>query len=114
MTRAAGSFLLDEGLQPERTRLAWRRTCLAAVTGAVVAVRLLPEVMGPVGLVVAALALLGAAVLAVLADRRARQVAQVFRGGARPPGAGVLSLLAGGASAASAVAAVGVLLHAAG
>lgn len=107
------THLLDDGLQPERTRLAWRRTCLAVVTGAVVAVRLLPEVMGVLGLAVALVALLGGGGLTVLADRRARQVARMFRRGGPPPGAGALALLAAGVSASSVIALVGVSLHAA-
>lgn len=106
------TYLLDNGLQPERTRLAWRRTYLAVVTGALVGARLLPEVLGPVGFAIALVALLGGATLAVLAERRARQVARVFRLGDRPPGAGLLALLAAGVSGASAVAVVAVLLHA--
>ena len=38
--------LFDEGLQPERTELAWRRTALAIATGALVSLRLLPELLG--------------------------------------------------------------------
>ncbi|MFC3690072.1 DUF202 domain-containing protein [Aquipuribacter hungaricus] len=106
--------LLDAGLQPERTRLAWRRTTLAVLTGAALSARLLPEVLGPAGMVLALVALAGAGALAVLADRRSRQVVRALRDGGPPPGAGALALLAGGTSAAAAVAAVGVLVHAAG
>lgn len=106
------TYLLDDGLQPERTQLAWRRTCLAVVTGAVVGARLLPEVLGTVGLGIALVALVGSGVLALLSERRARQVVRVFRQGERPPGAGVLVVLAVGVSAASGVAVVAVLLHA--
>lgn len=54
--------LLDAGLQPERTRLAWRRTLLALLVAAVVGERLLAPVLGR-----AALVLAGAGLLAVLA-----------------------------------------------
>lgn len=36
----------DRGLQPERTALAWQRTGLAMAVGALVATRILPELLG--------------------------------------------------------------------
>ncbi|MFC0508403.1 DUF202 domain-containing protein [Micromonospora costi] len=55
----------DPGLQPERTRLAWRRTALAVTVVTVLAVRLAVS-GGPFGALVAGLAVLAwGAVLAI-------------------------------------------------
>lgn len=53
----------DPGLQPERTALAWRRTCLALLAGSLVAARILPEFFGPWS---ALLGVVGAAAAAAL------------------------------------------------
>lgn len=46
----------DEGLQPERTRLAWQRTALTGLAALLVVVRLLVEVSPTVGVLVGVLA----------------------------------------------------------
>lgn len=66
--------LFDPGLQPERTRLAWRRTLLALTAVALAALRLLPAALGPVGAVLPALALVGVGSLWWMARRRSGRV----------------------------------------
>ncbi|PZF57862.1 DUF202 domain-containing protein [Curtobacterium sp. MCSS17_008] len=66
--------LFDPGLQPERTALAWRRTALALVVAALVAVRILPEVLGAWAVLPAGLGLVAAVAVLVAAHRRHRVV----------------------------------------
>jgi len=96
--------LFDSGLQPERTELAWRRTVLAVTVGALVALRLLPGVLGSwaVGAGIVGLAL--AALLWVLAHRRARSTGRaLLHEDEALPGGGLLLLLAGLASTGAAL-----------
>lgn len=65
----------DPGLQPERTELSWRRTLLAISLGALVLLRLLPDVFGSVvWMVPGVLGLAMAFVLWSMARRRYHQV----------------------------------------
>jgi Domain of unknown function (DUF202) len=81
----------DPGLQPERTRLAWRRTLLTLAIGVLVALRFLPATLGGWSL---GLGLLGWGVLWRLAGLRGRRayVALVVVPGPLPGGALLLGL----------------------
>lgn len=63
----------DVGLQPERTALAWRRTALALVVGAVVGIRVLPALLGPWALIPAGLGIVLAVLLLVASHVRYRR-----------------------------------------
>jgi uncharacterized membrane protein YidH (DUF202 family) len=66
--------LFDPGLQPERTELAWRRTCLALGVGSLVAMRILPQAFGSGWWVLGGVAgILASAGLWLAARRRYRQ-----------------------------------------
>lgn len=84
----------DPGLQPERTRLAWRRTLLALTTVALAGLRLLPVAVGPGGVVPPALALLGVAALWWSARRRSRHVDGALADERGLPGGGSTALMA--------------------
>jgi hypothetical protein len=90
-------------LQPERTRLTWRRTLLTLAVGALVAFRFLPATLGVWSLVIGFLAW---GVLWQLASLRGRRihVALVVAPGPLPGGA----LLLGIAAVAVIVAAFGL------
>ncbi|WP_374975820.1 DUF202 domain-containing protein [Microbacterium trichothecenolyticum] len=90
--------LFDDGLQPERTELAWRRTALALAVGSLVAFRLLPSAFGDAWWALGGVAgLLATTWLYLSARRRYRRVNEVLRvegDRARMPGGGVLGILA--------------------
>ena len=100
----------DAGLQPERTRLAWRRTTLTVVVGGLVGGRALGDVSGPLGLAAAAAARGVAGLLGVLARWRTRRVAAVLEAGGTLPGAGLLLVVAALPATCAVLAGVGVLL----
>ncbi len=97
MTRprpATQSPRFDQGLQPERTDLAWRRTVLALMVGSLISARLLPAVLGPWAFMVPLGGVLGAGWLLMGTYRRAREVQRVLLGGsgALPDGRLMLGL----------------------
>ena len=89
--------LFDPGLQPERTELAWRRTCLAFAVGSLIALRLLPAALGsPWWIMVGVVGLAASGVLWVWARGRSRALNTILaRDGdrGRLPGAGPLCVL---------------------
>lgn len=105
--------LFDPGLQPERTQLAWRRTALSIAVGSIVALRVLPAVLGaPVWYLPGIVGVLFAASLWALSRRRF--AAFVGTDAAAPPprmpGAALLAVLACFVAAAGGVALVAMAL----
>jgi hypothetical protein len=88
----SGPALFDPGLQPERTDLAWRRTLLTLAVAALIALRLLPPVLGTWSLGVGLAGLLATGVMWRLADRRARRVQAALLVGEGPLPDGTLLL----------------------
>lgn len=68
------SELFDEGLQPERTHLAWQRTLLALGLGCAVSARLTAPHLGLVGVVVSLAGLAAVQVAYVLVRLRYRRI----------------------------------------
>lgn len=94
----------DPGAQPERTRLAWRRTLLSATACALLLFRLaFSRGLDPVGAVGLALALLCWLALLAMTDRRVRAMT-------RPRPVGVARLLAAVALVCVLMGLLGVLL----
>jgi uncharacterized membrane protein YidH (DUF202 family) len=87
----------DSGLQPERTLLAWRRTCLAIGIGGLLFVRFAVETLGAVALVLGLLGLLLAIGAYIDAARRYRLLHAELTGGRIRPAAAVPITLAAAA-----------------
>lgn len=67
--------LYDQGLQPERTELAWRRTALAIAIGSLVSMRVLPVMLGFAGwIALGVVGLVASALLWIAARSRYRAV----------------------------------------
>lgn len=109
------TFAGEDGLQPERTALAWRRTILALATGTAVASRYLGAGSTWLGVVPPIAALVAGAVLLALTTRRLHGLADALQRAdatGRPtpmPGSGVLGALAVACAAISIAAAAYVV-----
>lgn len=73
--------LFDPGLQPERTRLAWRRTTLTLLVGAVASTRLLAPLLGGWALLVGSAGVVASLLLWRGATRRGRAVDRALEAG---------------------------------
>ncbi|MEW9870812.1 DUF202 domain-containing protein [Arthrobacter sp. HS15c] len=77
--------LFDPGLQPERTALAWQRTCLAFLAGSLVALRVLPPILGPWSLLLSMAGVLEAVLLLSVVRRRYLRHHQILATPDGPP-----------------------------
>lgn len=85
----------DRGVQAERTELAWRRSALAVGVGALIALRLLPELIGGAGAAIGCLGLCTAALIWAGGQRRSRAFARhLANRHVRAPGGTMLLALA--------------------
>lgn len=64
------SRLFDPGLQPERTGLAWQRTCISFLGGSLVAMKVLPQILGEWSVLLGAAGAAEAAILLLAVRRR--------------------------------------------
>jgi putative membrane protein len=67
------SELFDEGLQPERTALAWRRTGISMGVGGIAAMKIFPALFGPWAFIPSALAIAIAVAITAAAQIRYRR-----------------------------------------
>ena len=108
-----GGPILDDGLGPERTALAWRRTGLSFAAASLVAVRILPEILGTWSVVPGGLGVLASVAIIVLAHRRHRVVHRALTGEQQsvPLPSGTLPLITTMITLAGGVVALLIVLH---
>ncbi len=63
----------DPGLQPERTLLAWQRTCLSLAVGNAIAIKYLSDALGPWSTLIGVAGLALCTVVLVVCTRRYRR-----------------------------------------
>ena len=110
------SPVLDEGLQPERTLLAWRRTAVALAVGALVGARVLEPSLGVLALVAGLAGLVVALAVGLAGRRRFLRLARVLDAGGEPlsPGGALPAWTCVAVLAAALAGGVYVLVRAAG
>jgi uncharacterized membrane protein YidH (DUF202 family) len=86
IVRAGSAKPWDQGLQPERTALAWRRTALALCAGLVIAARTVAHQVPWLALELPVLALAIGIAVARAAHLRSRRLDTHLRGRASAPG----------------------------
>ncbi|MFV0319205.1 MAG: DUF202 domain-containing protein [Microbacterium sp.] len=69
-------MMSDRGAQAERTELAWRRSALAVGVGSLIALRLLPELIGGAGAAIGCLGLCAATLIWATGQYRSRAFAR--------------------------------------
>ncbi|QDP96670.1 DUF202 domain-containing protein [Microlunatus elymi] len=109
----SGGPVLDDGLGPERTALAWRRTGLSFAAASLVAVRILPELLGTWSVIPAGLGVLASILIIVLAHRRHHAVHRALIGEQErsPLPSGTLPLLTAVITLAGGGVALLIVLH---
>ncbi|MDZ8201045.1 DUF202 domain-containing protein [Microbacterium sp. SSW1-59] len=102
----------DPGLQPERTLLSWRRTCLALAVASLVSVRFAAEVLGGAALAFGVIGVVMAIAAYIAAGHRYRRAHRALsRAGELPTDGSALLLMLGAlvtVGAACAVYVVGI------
>ncbi|AKS31478.1 DUF202 domain-containing protein [Mycolicibacterium goodii] len=102
------NYLIDSGLQAERTRLAWRRSVMSLVVASLVCLRGLTRVTGASAIFYVAVALSCIVIVSVVCIRRSRVVEAALRVGRALPGGAALCMFAGACSV-SAMSAIAIL-----
>ncbi|MBG6056344.1 uncharacterized membrane protein YidH (DUF202 family) [Salinibacterium sp. CAN_S4] len=101
----------DAGLQPERTLLAWRRTCLALAVGAMITIRLGAPTLGLLAGIIGIICLALAAAAYAVSTLRYRRVHLELTASRTLPGAGTqIGLIALGVGFFGALAAAWVIV----